>query len=166
MAKIPTKQDSDRSKGYHTYVTQDWMRQKLQAFELMRRLRDDPYFRAVWVDNAVKQRCKADRSLFPDVERDLLLAYLNELDFKIDCRPDGRPVVHISPKIFRGRGYGAILGISSANQSSCLARLIEQAVLHVQKSYGIGSVLSGMFGPDFGRRLNNYIKRRMQEEFG
>jgi hypothetical protein len=58
------------------------------------------------------------------------------------------------------------LGISSKNLSTCLNLLVESAVQDIIRGYGKGTVLSGIFGTEFGRLFNAYAKRRMQEEFG
>ncbi len=141
------------------------MREQLQVYELLRRLRDDPYFRAVWVDNEVEQRVRAGPEQKKDECRDILTAYLNEFDFKICWNHGCRPVIHISPKTFRGKPYSLILGILSKNLSTCLNTLIESAVKDVIHGYGKGSVLSGIFGKEYSRLFNSYIIKRMEAEF-
>jgi len=161
MAEFPND-----PQDYREYIKQDWIRSQLQVYELLRRLRDDTFFRKIWVDNELEARLK-DASAEERAElRDLLNAYLNEFDFKIISRPKGRPVVHISPKTFRGQSYSLILGISSKNLSTCLNQVIESAVQNVILGYGKGSVLAGIFGKGFGKLFNKYIVKRMQEEFG
>ena len=77
--------------------------------------------------------------------RDLLLAYLEELDFRIARCADGKPSVRIQPKTFRGRPYSSILGISSKHLSTALNQVIDEAVAGVLDGYGKGSVLTGIF---------------------
>ena len=151
---------------YRKYIKQDWIRSQLQLYELLRRLRDDTLFRKIWVDNELENRIKDGSATDQDELRDLLHAYLNEFDFKVTSNPRGGPVVHISPKFFRGRSYSLILGISSKNLSTCLNQVVESAVQNVILGYGKGSVLAGIFGKEFGKLFNKYIVKRMQEAFG
>ena len=151
---------------YRKYIKQDWIRSQLQLYELLRRLRDDTFFRKIWVDNELGNRIKDGSAEDQDKLRDLLYAYLDEFDFKVTSNLKGRPVVHISPKTFRGRSYSLILGISSKNLSTCLNHVVGSAVQNVILGYGKGSVLAGIFGEGFGKLFNKYIVKRMQEEFG
>jgi len=160
------KSQKSESPDYRKYIQQDWIRTQLQTYELLRRLRDDPYFRKIWVDNELETRIKEDSQLDEAELRDLLHAYLDEFDFKIVQNAYGKPVVHISPKVFRGQSYSSILGIPSKNLSTCLNQVVESAVQDVIKGYGKGSVLAGIFGKEYRKLFNKYVVKRMQGEFG
>ncbi len=156
----------ETQKDYKKFIQQPWIRGHLQTYELLRRLKEDLYFRGLWVENEIEGRVKNDPKLDEAELRDLLLAYLNEFSFKICRNKQGKPSIHIAPKTFRNQPYSAILGISSRNLSTCLNAVIDSAVSNVLKGYGKGSVLSGIFGKEFGRLFNAYVVRRMQREFG
>ncbi len=156
----------DKQIDYRKYIKQPWIRNHLHTYELLRRLRDDNYFRGLWVENQIKIRIKAEPSIDVAEYRDLILAYLNEFDFRICKNKQGRPSTHISPKTFRGQSWSRILGLSSCNLSICLNLIVESAVDDVIKCYGKGSILSSIFGSEFNRLFNSYIIRRMKKEFG
>ncbi len=137
----------------------------MQTYELLRKLRDDQHFRGLWVANEIEKRRKNDPSLDEAELQDLLLAYLNEFHFKISRNRHGKPSVHIAPKSFRNKSYSTILGISSRNLSTCLNLIIESAVQDVLQGYGKGSVLTAIFGKEFGRQFNAYVVRMIQKEF-
>jgi len=157
---------SNDPQDYRRYIKQDWIRSQLQVYELLRRLRDDTFFRKIWVDNELGNRIKDGSAEDQDKLRDLLHAYLDEFNFKVTSNPKGRPAVHTSPKTFRGRSYSLILGISSKNLSTCLNQVVESAIQNVILGYGKGSVLAGIFGKGFGKLFNKYMVKRVQEEFG
>lgn len=160
------RKDASEPHDYRKYIKQDWIRSQLQVYELLRRLRDDSYFRKIWVENELESRIKEDSQLDEAGLRDLLLAFLNEFEFKVCRNNQGRPVIRISPKTFRGQPYSLILGISSKNLSTCLNLVVESAIQDVIKGYGKGSVLAGIFGKAFEKLFNKYVVKRMQEEFG
>jgi len=151
---------------YRAYIPQSWLREKLQVFELLRRLRDEVEFRHRWVENEVHRRKEKNPALDEEAELDLLLAYLEDLDFNIVRDQSGRPSVRISPKTFRGKGYSAILGLSSKNLSTALNRIMADAVAGVLEGYGKGAVLTSIFGSEWGRLFNSYVVKRMEERFG
>jgi hypothetical protein len=161
-----TESPSNPTLDYRKYISQGWIRSRLQDFELLRRLRDDPFFRRIWIDNEEETRCRKDSNLDNAVFRDLLHAYLDAFEFKIRRNSTGRPTVHISPKTFRGKPYSRILGIPARHLSTALNVLVEDAVSDVMKGYGKGSVLTRIFGKEYGKLFNAYVIKRMQEEFG
>ncbi len=156
---------SDSIRDYKDYIAQGWLRNVLQQYELLRRLRDDLAFRRLWVENEAETRDSDETGLSRAELADLLHAYLHEFEFRIVKREGLKPAVHISPKRFRGRPYSWILGIESQNLSSGLSQLIDSAVSDVLKGYGKGSVLTSVFGSEFGRLFNAHVTRRMKEEF-
>jgi hypothetical protein len=162
MATNPKRRESI---DYRAYIPQEWIREKLQVFELIRRLRDDLEFRHRWVESEVRKRKEKAPSMDEAAERDLLLVYLEELDFHISRNAAGKPSVHVSPKTFRGRPYSVILGISSKHLSTALNRIIDDAVDGALDGYGKGAVLTGIFGTEWGRLFNTYVVKQMQEEF-
>ena len=78
-----TESPSNPTLDYRKYISQGWIRSRLQDFELLRRLRDDPFFRRIWIDNEEETRCRKDSNLDNAVFRDLLHAYLDAFEFKI-----------------------------------------------------------------------------------
>jgi len=159
------KGKQQESIDYRAYISQGWIREKLQVFELIRRLRDDLKFRGKWVESELRRRKEVDVAMDEAFERDLMLAYLEELDFRIARNAGGKPSVHISPKTFRGRSYSSILGIESKHLSTALNRIIDDAVKGALDGYGKGSVLTSIFGTEWGRLFNAYMVRRMKDEF-
>ena len=162
---MATKQKRRESTDYRAYIPQEWIREKLQVFELIRRLRDDVECRHRWVESELRKRKESDLAMDESAERDLLLAYMEELDFRIVRGVDGKPSVHVSPKTFRGRPYSSILGIQSKHLSTALNHIIDDAVKGALYGYGKGAVLTGLFGTEWGRLFNAYVVRRMQDEF-
>ena len=149
-----------------TYIKQDWVQEKLQTYELLRRLRDDQNLKEKWAGQRIKSLLLDRLDLKKSKAEELVQTFLDQLDFLPIKNANGKPSVHISPKKVGGLSYSTILGIDVSNLSSCLNRLVESAAQDIIQGYGKGAILKSIFGDEFGKIFNEYVIRRMEEEFG
>lgn len=150
---------------YEKYVEAEWLRERLRTYKLLKRLRDNETFRHKWAKQQVREMKEREPALDEAKQYDLILAYLQEFDFRFKERKGGPPTVHIEPRKFRGKYYGKILGIRAENMSTSLNKVARDAATEVVKGYGKTAILGNIFGTEYRNKLNAYIKKRIDEEF-
>jgi hypothetical protein len=142
-------------KDYTRYICQEWVKEKLQEYQKIKRLIDDKEYRERWI------LCESE-----DQDESFLREYLDQLRFNIVIKKNGRPTIHIQPKKYKGKHYGEILGIKTKHLSTALTGIIDSATRDVITGYGKGAVLTSIFGEEYGQKFNEYIVGKMKEEFG
>lgn len=155
-----------KAKEYEHYLPALWMREKLRIYKTLRRLRDDQAFRHKWVKQKIRVMKDKDPDLDVDKQFDLMHAYLEEFDFKFIESSGNPPSVHIEPKKFRGKYFNKILGIESANLSTCLNKVARNAAKDIVNGYGKTAILGNVFGKEYRNKLNRWVKKKIKEEFG
>ena len=155
-----------KSGNYAKYLKSKWKRERLSTYKTLRKLRDDPKFRHKWVKKQLRGMKEKDPTIDEATQYDLMLAYLEEFDFRI-IEEEGRPpTVHVEPRKFRGTYFSKILGIKSENLSTCLNSVARSAAEDIIRGYGKTAVLGNVFGKEYRNKLNRWIKKEMEEEYG
>ena len=150
---------------FRDFVPQEWVRERLKIYELLKKLREDKALREKWIRTEIWKRKQEDPSIDGEYLAKLINDYLNVMSFHVTETHSGKTTVRIRPKVFNGKSYRYILGMDFRHLSSAVKVMADTAIQDILRGYGKAGILKGLFGEEFSERFNALVKDRMGEEF-
>ena len=150
------------SDEFKRYIRQRWKQHNLQTYVFISRLKDDVLFRKEWIERRVqKGEIKSIGS-----GRQLLNDFIEQLELVPATNINGKPVIRILPKRFRGRSCQSLLDIDLKHVTTCISLSVDEAAKSIINGYGMVKVLGSLFGEDYRKMLTQYVIKKMQEKIG
>ena len=147
------------------YVPQEWVRERLKVYDLIKKLKEDNGLRGKWIKTEVWKRRQQDSTIDEKKLKSIIEGYLEIVRFDVAKTKAGKITIRIRPKMYKGDSYEKILGMDFSHLTTSVKTLVETATQDVIRGYGKASILKGLFGKDFSDMFNTHIKDRMREEF-
>ena len=124
------------------------------------RLKNDVKFRKEWIERRVQKEGIED----PKTERQLFHDFINELELVPTINVNGKPVIRILPKNFRGMSCHNLLDIEVKHLTTCISLTVDEASQRIIHGYGIVQVLGALFGNEYKKMVTEYFVKILNEE--
>jgi len=121
---------------FERYIRQQWMRDNLQTYALISRLKVDRGFRKEWIQRRIQ---KEDMQSRHNAEK-LFSDFISKLELIPTINSYGKPVIRIMPRRFRGISCQRLLDVDMKHTTTCINLLLEDAAAHIIRGYGIVQV--------------------------